>query len=338
MSFLNFLLGAQAAPEVAEDELGPVLAPGQEGNPIGVTGSREPAPTPQPSASEIDQYLTMGLDNTEAIRQRNTALKAGEKEADRKGMFGVGGTLRDVLGVLGDAFLVQSGNEPLYAPTREQERFSDAMAGSSVNPMAAYERAMGVNPQGAMDFRKDYVTGNNAATRNMIDQAAETRQLYNAASAQVSQMMAAALATGDPVQIENAKAGAQVISERTRIPLADLMAGGSPQVVAGRGATVNQSLTMPIKYEQLKQGRDRLNIALRGVNDREARTRLAEETLGLKRDDQSFDQILDLIGISLDVTEEQGRNDRDKNNGRRDRSTSESNSGGGGWTIRPAGQ
>jgi hypothetical protein len=189
------------------------------------------------------------------------------------------------------------------------------MAGSTVNPMAAIERAMGVNPETAMEYQKNYVTGNNAATRNSIDQAGETRQLYNAASAQVSQMMAAAVASGNPAEIEAAKRGAQVISERTKIPLADLMAGETPAVIAGRGATANQSLSMPIRYEQLKQGRDRLNIALRGVKDREARTKLAEQTLGLKRDDQSFDQILDLIGISLDVTEEQGRNARDKDEG-----------------------
>lgn len=72
---------------------------------------------------------------------------AGNNAPQRKGMFGTRGTLRDVLGTIGDAFLLQSGNQRIYAPRREQEKQSDALVGFTQNPMGAIERLANVNPQ-----------------------------------------------------------------------------------------------------------------------------------------------------------------------------------------------
>lgn len=58
----------------------------------------------------------------------------------RQGMFGTKGTLRDILGTLGDAFLVQSGNKAIYQPQRQQEKMGSAMLEFSKDPMAAAER------------------------------------------------------------------------------------------------------------------------------------------------------------------------------------------------------
>lgn len=58
----------------------------------------------------------------------------------RQGMFGTKGTLRDILGTLGDAFLVQSGNKAIYQPQRQQEKMGSAMVEFSKDPMAAAER------------------------------------------------------------------------------------------------------------------------------------------------------------------------------------------------------
>lgn len=75
---------------------------------------------------------------------------------ERKGRFGIGGTLRDVLGTLGDAFLVQSGNKPLYHPRRMQEREADAMVGFSRNPLKAIERLAQENPEAAREMYEKY--------------------------------------------------------------------------------------------------------------------------------------------------------------------------------------
>lgn len=68
------------------------------------------------------------------------AQAAMENAPQRKGMFGMKGTLRDVVGLLGDAFLVQGGGKAMYGPQRERERLADAMTGFTQQPQAASER------------------------------------------------------------------------------------------------------------------------------------------------------------------------------------------------------
>lgn len=69
------------------------------------------------------------------------AQAAGENAPERKrGYFGTKGTLRNILGTLSDAFLVQGGADAQYAPLRERERLADAMTGYTQNPQAAAER------------------------------------------------------------------------------------------------------------------------------------------------------------------------------------------------------
>lgn len=58
----------------------------------------------------------------------------------RSGMFGLKGTLRDVLGSIGDAFLVQSGNKPMYSQARQREALADAARGFETNPIEAIQR------------------------------------------------------------------------------------------------------------------------------------------------------------------------------------------------------
>ncbi len=64
------------------------------------------------------------------------------KPEERKGMFGVKGTLRDILGTLGDAFLVNAGRDPVYSPRRQQEKYADALGEgfNADNAMNAVDR------------------------------------------------------------------------------------------------------------------------------------------------------------------------------------------------------
>ncbi len=84
------------------------------------------------------------------------AQSAAANVPQRKGMFGTKGTLRDILGLVGDAFLVQSGNKQVYAPKRAQERMSDALSGFTQNPLAAIERLANENPDAAAELLQHY--------------------------------------------------------------------------------------------------------------------------------------------------------------------------------------
>lgn len=117
MSIMSILL-PQAAGSLTK---GLGMAPGD--NNINVDGS----------APGIKDYI---LEDTRAAP---TEDEIGEI-IPREGLLGTKGTLRDVLGTLGDMFLVQSGNRPMYAPMRDREKIGDAMYGFSQNPVQAIER------------------------------------------------------------------------------------------------------------------------------------------------------------------------------------------------------
>lgn len=332
MNILSMLLGQQAG-----------AAMGEQGQDIIVNmprqdmGSGQGAVSAGPSAQEIDQYTNMGLDNTEAIMQRDRALKAGEEAAEHKGVFGVKGTLRDVLGVLGDAFLVQGGSDAIYRPQRQQEKLSDAVAGSTVDPVAAQERAMGVDPGFATKFGLERADNETANVRNQISQGALTRKVTEAAMARSGQIMAAAVATRDPAQIEQAKQAIMQLAQVTNIPVEQLMAGGSPELIAGREATANQSLNLPLKERTVAVAEGNLEARNRSVGIMAQRLGLDERKLREAMENNNFDQLMDMFDMSLDVQKEDGRNRRD-NSTSRSTSTSTAAPKTGGFTIRPVGR
>lgn len=73
------------------------------------------------------------------------------------GMFGLHGTLRDVLGTLGDAFLVQQGAHPVYAPRLQQERESNALQHLQDNPMAAIQALSRADPAAAIEMYHNHI-------------------------------------------------------------------------------------------------------------------------------------------------------------------------------------
>lgn len=108
------------------------------------------APRRQPASSKSVNFpaapdapvLTNGPDAPDFGNRSyvEAARAAMQNVPERSGMFGTRGTLRDILGTLGDAFLLQSGNKAMYAPQRELERNQDALSGFTANPAAAVER------------------------------------------------------------------------------------------------------------------------------------------------------------------------------------------------------
>lgn len=76
---------------------------------------------------------------------------------DHRGMFGTRGTLRDILGLLGDSWSVANGRDPRYRQRRDLELQQDAMAQFPTNPLAAI-RQMGAtaSPEMANTMYNNY--------------------------------------------------------------------------------------------------------------------------------------------------------------------------------------
>lgn len=72
---------------------------------------------------------------------------AQQMPIQHKGMFGVHGTLRDIIGGLGDAMLVQAGRNPMYDPARDQEKIGDAFQQHGFGTPEAMQAVAAINPQ-----------------------------------------------------------------------------------------------------------------------------------------------------------------------------------------------
>lgn len=92
------------------------------------------APQSLDNVAEIEEAANPSL--ARLIRPEQAANSAPQ----RKGLFGMKGTLRDVVGTVGDALLIGAGRNAIYGPGREQERQADALVGLTSNPNAAIER------------------------------------------------------------------------------------------------------------------------------------------------------------------------------------------------------
>lgn len=142
----NLLAGLQASASGMQPPVG--------GADIPVIGRRSRGGMSAP----VGDQIPLNLGNRSILEE---AQQAAENAPQRKGMFGTKGTLRDILGTLGDAFLVQSGNKAIYAPQRQQERRSDALVGFAQSPQearAAIERLANVDPEAAQELFKQFQT------------------------------------------------------------------------------------------------------------------------------------------------------------------------------------
>lgn len=99
-------------------------------------------------------------DNTKSVNKVQDALVANPPQggSDNPGIFGLlpagvqHGTLRNVLGALGDAFLVGSGRDAEYEPRMQRQEVGNAMAGFQLNPGAAASRVAGTAAPGSADL------------------------------------------------------------------------------------------------------------------------------------------------------------------------------------------
>lgn len=193
------------------------------------------------------------------------AADASAKYPERKGrLFGAKGTLRDVLGTIGDAFLVQSGNKAVYGPRRDQERASDAMSGFTQNPLAAIERLAYENPEMAAQVYNDYMS--NQAKQAQVQSVSDNRNSLASDRAYKQKQdfgnyAARLLAKADTP--ERQAAAMRVINTRAQalgidpeeLGISQEMSDDERSVLGAGDMTVNQQETLPIRKYQAETGR-----------------------------------------------------------------------------------
>lgn len=107
---------------------GPLIPPAPPGYPANTEPlSMDAIPQQAMAASAASSTIPQDIQGEEEITSK------GLDKIEHKGMFGVKGTLRDILGLLGDTYLMANGRDPYYSPIRRQERFSDALSGGYQN-------------------------------------------------------------------------------------------------------------------------------------------------------------------------------------------------------------
>ncbi|QDP50608.1 MAG: hypothetical protein Tp1125DCM00d2C21254131_49 [Prokaryotic dsDNA virus sp.] len=192
-----------------------------------------------------------------------------DQAPERKGRFGTKGTLRDILGTLGDAFLMQSGNKPMYAQRREQERVADAMVGFSQDPMAAMERLAnaGYAEQAGKLQGQFFDQLNDAQTQRLkqsgleLDQNKNLQKSYEDYGALFSNMIGAAT----PETYERIKPILNRIKEvgglTDEYMVPDVYDPDYAAVIAQGGMPVSRQITAQQGERRLEQGDKRIGIS-----------------------------------------------------------------------------
>lgn len=160
MDILNFLmqsLGGAGGPEEEEGQYDPneqIRVMGARNQEVPRPNSQGPSYGDPAPREEITPRYVLNDD-----RMAPTKGELKEIIPRSQGYFGSKGTLRDILGGISDAFLVQGGQKAKYEELRDRERQGDAMFGFADNPMQAMERlaAAGYTKE-AGDLYKDHNT------------------------------------------------------------------------------------------------------------------------------------------------------------------------------------
>ncbi len=251
---LSILMGAQASQSVIPEHEGIVVERSieDEAPPPASIGSRGPT---APNMSNLDY-----LEELQYVQ---------EQAPERKGRFGTKGTLRDVLGTIGDAFLMQSGNAPMYAQKRNQERMADAMVGFSQDPLAAMERLAnaGYGDQAAAMQQQFMKQLNDAQTQQLrqagheLDQQKNLQKSYEDYGALFSQMMGAANPETYPRLIPIMQRIKEVggLGDEYQIP--DVFDENYAAAIAQGGMPVSRQITAQQGERRLDQGDRRIGIS-----------------------------------------------------------------------------
>lgn len=209
----------------------------------------------------------------------------------RKGMFGVKGTLRDVLGIVGDSLLIGSGKNAIYTPHREKEKMGSAAYGFNQSPEEA-QNAIGrllaggyVNEaqqmQDILDRRTQAQLTQQSLQESRNSQIADRQYKMRQDFGNYAARLLAGVKT--PEQLEVVK---EVLQQRAAAADIDTSAifgeGGlgaiTPEnaAVFGRGdMTVNQQQMLPLQERRTAVAEGQLGVAQRNAASGETRAAAA---------------------------------------------------------------
>ncbi len=237
-----------------------VIPPETMGTEPIVATANMPTPSATTSISPAD-LVPRSLGNLEFAQEVAQANANTEKGMQHKGMFGLKGTLRDVLGILGDSLLVGSGRESVYDKARQREREGDAMAGFTADPAAAAERMTGLNPAAAAKMQDLALT--EQLKRQQLASIDQYRQMQmenrrfemtEKASNVIARIFASPVAKTRP---DLAMRQAQEVAARAGVPLDQLgvrpdMSPQEMEMYGSRDMTVNQTMQLPFTERRVK--------------------------------------------------------------------------------------
>jgi hypothetical protein len=127
------------------------VAPGTDPNAIVVTAKRQ---TPTTNAGAYDNSADLQAAQSGIAKDQAVSQQGGSDGGDIGIPAALGmhsGTLRNLLGTLGDAFLIQSGHQPIHSQAAQRQELADASVGFQNNPGVAASRMMATGVPGSMD-------------------------------------------------------------------------------------------------------------------------------------------------------------------------------------------
>lgn len=220
----------------------------------------QPSAPSTPAAISAEDLVPRSLGNLGDAQEVQQANRNTQDGVQHKGLFGVKGTLRDILGFVGDSLLVSSGKDPFYGKTRQREQEGDAMAGFTRDPGAAAERMTGVNPAVAQQLqtlalneqlKRSQLQSTEAARQSLIAQ--RDAETLEKAGKTIAKIFASPVTKTRP---DLAIAQAKEIARQIRRPLEDLglkenMTPEEMDLYSYRGIDVSQTRNLPMKERQL---------------------------------------------------------------------------------------
>lgn len=214
-------------------------------DPISITSVNKSRTPDRPSVSNSGDFSRSIYNNAPDIEM----AKQGQAMSGHK--RSMGGTLRDVLGILGDAMLVHSGKSPIYSAAVQNKKIADAMTGFQSDPRAAAGRLAAI-PGAAKQAQDMYDSSEQQQLRMETQKSNENYKQSLEADRQdkrntntmqyVAGILKAGAATGDPKKYSDAYKRAQEYASQRNID--DISQYGAPDQLedaqSGFGMTANQ--------------------------------------------------------------------------------------------------
>ena len=243
---------------------------------LGQTQVGDPEPAPMAGTIEVtgQRPSNGGVPNVDIYGEdvefpgnRNVLEEAQysmEQAPERKGMFGMKGTLRDILGTVGDAFLIGTGRNAIYTPGREREKMGDAMAGFTGSPESVRASAERLAALGYVDEAQKLIQQyeqqqlRNAQLESL--EASRASQASDRAAGNFTDAMdriGRAFATDAPPELKLEFAGRIAQAYGTSLEELGIRPDITPEemaMIAGSDMTVNQQRNFPLAERRVATG------------------------------------------------------------------------------------